>query len=78
MVLRERCVGVDVKSPSGFQQLAPLDKLLKIDSRNARGREVARAQQSSLFRQFQQFVFVVLWHEAMFTQCSQMATSEYV
>jgi len=33
MILRERCAGVDVKSPSGFQQFAPLDKLLEIDSR---------------------------------------------
>jgi hypothetical protein len=50
MVLRERCAGVDVKSPSGFQQFAPLDKLLEIDSRNASGLQVSRAQQPSLFR----------------------------
>ena len=60
MVLRERCVGADIKSPSGFQQFAPLDKLLEIDSRNARGLEVSRAQQPLLFRQFQQLVYVVL------------------
>ena len=78
MVLRERCVGVDVKSPSGFQQFAPLDKLLEINSRNTGGLQVSWAQQPSLFRQFQQLVYVILWHATIFTQCIQMATSEYV
>jgi hypothetical protein len=71
MVLRERCAGVDVKSPSGFQQFAPLDKLLEIDSRNASGLQVSRAQQPSLFRQFQQLFYVVLWHAAILHNVSR-------
>ena len=78
MILRERCVSVDIKSPSGFQQFAPLDKLLEINSRNTGGLQVSWAQQPSLFRQFQQLVYVILWHATIFTQCIQMATSEYV
>jgi hypothetical protein len=71
MVLRERCAGVDVKSPSGFQQFAPLDKLLEIDSRNASGLQVSRAQQPSLFRQFQQLIYVVLWQAAILHNVSR-------
>ena len=71
MVLRERCAGVDVKSPSGFQQFAPLDKLLEIDSRNASGLQVSRAQQPALLCQFQQLVYVVLWHAAILHNVSR-------
>ena len=57
--------GVDLKPPSGFQQLTPPDELLEIDSRNASGLKVSWAQQPSLFCEFQQRVYVVFWHAFM-------------
>ena len=48
MVLRERCVRVDVKTPPGLQQFALLDQLRQIGPWNARRLQVARRTNPAL------------------------------
>ena len=78
MIFGKRCTRNDIKPPSGLEQFTALHQLLEIDSRNPNGLQVARAQHSQLAREFQHFVLVGFGHEAIITQCMQIATTEYI
>ena len=67
MVFGHRGAGLDVKPPSGLQQIAALNQLFEISSRNAAGFQVTRAQHSQLARELQHFFLMVLGHEAIIT-----------
>ena len=55
-------IGLDVKPPSGLQQIAALNQLFEISSRNAAGFQVTRAQHSQLARELQHLFLMVFGH----------------
>ena len=67
MVFSHRCIGLDIKSPAGLKQIAALNQLFEISSRNAAGFQVTRAQHSQLARELQHLFLMVFGHGVIIT-----------